>query len=144
MPNICLTIGTHTPATKILDALTTLEGLAAWWTQGTTGNPAEGGTITFAFGSKNAVDMRVTRLTADQVHWECRKGPGDWIGTPLEFWIEQDNDVQTLKFRHGGWEGENDFFYHCATQWATFLLSLRDYLETGKGRPFPNDLYISP
>jgi hypothetical protein len=27
-------------------------------------------------------------------------------------------------------------------KWATFMLSLRDYLETGKGRPFPNDIQI--
>ncbi len=27
-------------------------------------------------------------------------------------------------------------------KWATFLLSLKDYVETGRGRPFPNDLKI--
>jgi hypothetical protein len=27
-------------------------------------------------------------------------------------------------------------------KWATFLLSLRDYVETGKGKPSPHDLKI--
>jgi hypothetical protein len=27
-------------------------------------------------------------------------------------------------------------------KWATFLLSLRELLETGKGRPSPDDLKI--
>jgi hypothetical protein len=30
-----------------------------------------------------------------------------------------------------------------STKWATFLLSLRDLVETGTGRPSPNDLTIS-
>ena len=32
---------------------------------------------------------------------------------------------------------------HCSTKWATFLLSLRDLVETGKGKPAPADLKIS-
>lgn len=31
---------------------------------------------------------------------------------------------------------------HSATQWATFPLSLRDLVETGKGTPAPDDLQI--
>jgi hypothetical protein len=26
---------------------------------------------------------------------------------------------------------------HCSARWAYFLLSLKSYLETGKGTPFP-------
>jgi hypothetical protein len=32
--------------------------------------------------------------------------------------------------------------HHCSTKWATFLLSLRDDLESGKGRPAPRDVKI--
>jgi hypothetical protein len=35
-----------------------------------------------------------------------------------------------------------EFTAHCSTKWATFLLSLRDLVETGKGRPAPNDILI--
>ena len=31
---------------------------------------------------------------------------------------------------------------HCSCKWAVFLLSLKDALETGKGRPFPDDIHI--
>jgi hypothetical protein len=31
---------------------------------------------------------------------------------------------------------------HCSMKWATFLLSLRELLETGAGKPSPNDLKI--
>jgi hypothetical protein len=32
--------------------------------------------------------------------------------------------------------------HHCSTKWATFLLSLRDLLETGRAHPTPNDIKI--
>ena len=142
MPNICLTFGTTTAATKLLDALTTLDGLAGWWTNDTSGNPAQGGTVTFTFGDNGGFDMQVIKSDARQVHWECIKGPDDWLGTRIEFDIEAHDSHNQVMFRHAGWNSENPFFHHCSTKWATFLLSLRDYVETGEGRPFPNDIKI--
>jgi len=33
--------------------------------------------------------------------------------------------------------------HHCSTKWATFLLSLKDYVERGEGRPEPRDTKIA-
>jgi hypothetical protein len=33
--------------------------------------------------------------------------------------------------------------YHCSTKWATFLMSLKALIETGKGDPAPDDVQIS-
>ena len=142
MANICLTFGTTTDATKILEALTTIDGLASWWTQETSGNTNEGETVTFSFGGNGGFDMRVIRNSPTQIHWECTKGPDDWLGTRIEFDVRPQETHNQVMFRHAGWSSENPFFYHCSTKWATFLLSLRDYLEEGKGRPFPDDIKI--
>ena len=32
--------------------------------------------------------------------------------------------------------------HHCSTKWATFLMSLKSLVETGKGAPYPNDVLI--
>ena len=45
-------------------------------------------------------------------------------------------------FGHRKWREEVEFMAHCSTKWATFLLSLRDMVETGTGRPAPHDLRI--
>jgi len=45
-------------------------------------------------------------------------------------------------FAHRNWREEVEFMAHCSTKWATFLLSLRDFAESGKGQPSPNDLKI--
>jgi hypothetical protein len=137
-----LTFGTRTKQSRILDALTTLDGLASWWTSETTGDPAEDGTVTFTFGDNGGFDMRVIKSDAQQVHWECVNGPDGWVGTRIEFDIDARDTHNQVLFRHAGWDSENAFFHHCSTKWATFLLSLRDYVENGVGRPFPNDIKI--
>ena len=142
MPNICLTFGTKTAAPVIRDALTTLTGLASWWTTETAGDTNQHGTVTFTFGGNGGFDMRVIRSDAQHVHWECVKGPDDWLGTRIEFDIETRETHSQVMFRHAGWKSENPFFHHCSTKWATFLLSLRDYVETGKGQPYPDDIKI--
>jgi uncharacterized protein YndB with AHSA1/START domain len=142
MANICLSIGTRASASTLLNALTTVDGLKAWWTSGTSGNPAQGGTIEFRFGGNGGFDMRVVKSDDTQVQWECVSGPEDWLGTRLEFEIQKSDTQNKLMFRHAGWRSENPHFHHCSTKWATFLLSLRDLVESGQGRPFPNDVKI--
>lgn len=36
---------------------------------------------------------------------------------------------------------EEDFLYF-STRWTCYLLSLRDFIETGRGGPYPNDVKI--
>jgi hypothetical protein len=142
MPNICLTFSTQAAASNVQQALTTLEGLASWWTNDTTGTPVEGGKLVFTFGNNGGFVMHVLKSTAEQVAWQCMQGPDEWLGTHIEFTLIQQPTHCQLMFRHAGWAAEVPFFYHCSTKWATFLLSLRDYVEQGRGRPFPNDLKI--
>ena len=142
MANICLSVGTTSDANAILNALNTVDGLKAWWTQGTSGDTAQGGTIAFRFGGNGGFDMRVVKSDATQVQWECVGGPDDWLGTRVEFEIKPGVKQNMLMFRHAGWRSENAHFHHCSTKWATFLLSLRDHVERGQGKPFPNDVKI--
>ncbi|MBJ7451719.1 MAG: hypothetical protein JHC71_06490, partial [Blastococcus sp.] len=46
-------------------------------------------------------------------------------------------------FRHEGWREPVEFMSHCSTKWATYLVSLKQLLETGTGAPDPRDLLIS-
>jgi hypothetical protein len=33
--------------------------------------------------------------------------------------------------------------HHCSTKWATYLVSLKQLVETGTGAPSPDDLRIA-
>ena len=133
------------PAKAVFEALTTTEGLSAWWTP-TTGNGLAGGELTFDFGSPGAqAVMRVdaaeprsgVRWTSVACHVE------DWVGTTLHFDLEPHADGTTgLRFRHGGLTPRLECFADCKSGWDHFIPSLAAYVETGSGHPSqsPEDL----
>ena len=127
---------------EVYAALTTLEGLSGWWTEDTTGEPDIGGVIQFRFAA-GGFDMSVIELDdSKRVRWQVVDSPEEWIGTTVRFDLRQEGDYAVVLFKHEGWREPVDFMHHCSTKWATFLLSLKALLETGKGAPAPRDVKI--
>ena len=81
MVDIIHRIGIKAPAALVYQALTTLDGLAHWWTDEVSGDGKAGGRIAFIFRAKTgdilgSMTMEVTRLQAGRhVHWRCIDGP---------------------------------------------------------------------
>lgn len=142
-------IGIKAPASKVYAALSTIDGLAGWWTKDTTGASKVGDHIAFRFHTAagdeiGGFGMDVLELTPDEkVRWRVKDGPPEWVGTDVEFLLSREDDYTIVMFGHRKWRKEAEFMAHCSTKWATFLLSLRDLVETGEGKPSPNDLQIS-
>lgn len=148
MVDILHRIGATAAPDKVYDALTTLDGLAAWWTTDTTTDTghdaAPGGTIQFRFGDTGGFDMKVLdQRPKERVEWEVTDGPEEWIGTHVSFDLKQEGDYTIVLFKQAGWREPVDFMSHCSTKWATFLLSLKQLVETGAGAPHPQDIRIS-
>lgn len=144
MPDIIHRIGVEnaTPE-QVYTALTTLDGLAGWWAEKTTGSTDTGGVIEFRF-RVGGFDMKV--LAADparHVRWEVVAGPDEWLGTTVSWHLRQEGAYTIVLFAHEGWREPVEFMSHCSTKWAVFLLSLKQLLETGEGAPDPRDLPIS-
>jgi uncharacterized protein YndB with AHSA1/START domain len=128
----------------VYDALTTLDGLRAWWTSDTTGDTEVDGIIKFRFGEAGGFDMRVVELSpAKHVLWEVVDGPEEWVGTTISWDLKQEDDFTIVLLRHEGWREPVEFMYHCSTKWASYLLSLKQLLETRTGSSFPDDVEIS-
>lgn len=148
MPDIIHRIGIKSTAAQVYKALSTIEGLAHWWTKETNGDEQVGGKIEFVFRTeteeiKGRMVMEVTKLNPDKnVGWRCVGGPNDWIDTELTFDLSEQDGQIIIVFGHRGWREANESMAHCSTKWAVFLLSLREYVETGKGKPSPYDLKI--
>ena len=124
-------------------ALTTIEGLSQWWTVETTGQPDVGGVLEFRF-PQGGFDMVVLEQEPGRsVLWEVVDGPAEWIGTTVRWELRQEGDYAIVLFSHEGWKEPVEFMYHCSTKWATFLVSLKQLVETGSGAPAPDDLAIS-
>ena len=147
MVDILHRIGVTAPVSDVYAALTQIDGLAGWWTEDTEGEGDVGGVIRFRFHGApmpDGFDMKVVDMQPNElVLWEVVDGPAEWIGTRIRFELKREDDFTIVLFRHEGWKEPVEFMYHCSTKWATFLMSLKQLLETGRGEPAPNDVKIS-
>ena len=135
-------VGVKASARDVYNALTTLDGLSGWWTRATGGTDV-GEQLQFHFG-EYGVTMRVEQAQPfDKVVWHCDIEQGEWKDTGVCFDIVETEDQVLINFSHIRWHACTEMYAHCSTKWAVFMLSLRDYLETGKGRPFPNDIQVN-
>ncbi|WP_445269136.1 SRPBCC family protein [Streptomyces sp. DSM 41634] len=141
MVDILHRVGITASPEKVYEALTTVEGLAAWWTTDTSGTGD--GVLEFRFGDLGGFDMKVLDLQPNaRVLWEVVDGPAEWVGTTVGFDLAQDGEWTILMFAHAGWREPVEFMNHCSTKWAIFLMSLKSLLETGSGAPHPRDVQI--
>ena len=148
MMDILHRVGIEAPVSKVYAALSTIEGIAGWWTKQTTGVSGPGGIVEVHFVSPSGeriggMSMKVMALVRDSaVHWHVESGPKEWIGTDVMFELSEDGDYTIVRFAHKHWREAVEFFAHCSMKWATFMLSLKDFVETGRGKPSPADVKI--
>ena len=148
MVDILHRVGIKSSPNDVYKALTTREGLAAWWTNNTHGESKVGGVVKFRFSARGSeiggFDMKVIELEpAKRVLWQVVDGPEEWIGTKISFDLKQASDHAIVLFKHQDWREPVEFMHHCSTKWATYLMSLKSLVETRKGSPNPNDTHIS-
>ena len=136
-------VGIAGSVSDIYRALTTDDGLSQWWTTDTCGAGKVGSIIQFRFGG-GGPDFEVAELRPDSlVRWKhSGEVPSAWIGTEVVFRLDAGDQQTYVRFVHAYWTEGSDFMAHCSTKWGVFLLSLKDAVETGTGRPFPRDIHI--
>jgi uncharacterized protein YndB with AHSA1/START domain len=129
---------------KVYQALTTVEGLAGWWTDDTTRSVAEAeDVLQFRFAA-GGFDMEVLeQRPSERVAWKVVAGPDEWVGTTVDWDLRQCGEYTIVLFKHQGWKEPVEFMHHCSTKWATFLMSLKALVETGSGAPAPRDVHIA-
>jgi uncharacterized protein YndB with AHSA1/START domain len=138
-------VGIKASPEVIYQALTNIDALARWWTTDTRGSGQNvGDTIEFWFADFcQKFDVKLLE-PAKRVVWKSPRGQGsdEWEDTEISFDLSTDDKQTLVQFRHSGWRASSDFQGHCSMRWAVFLLSLKDVMERGKGRPYPYDLEV--
>ena len=113
MVDILHRIGVTSSPDAVYAALTTVDGLAGWWTQDTEGDGETGGLLKFRF-DVGGFDMKVLEARpAELVLWEVAEGPAEWVGTRVGFELKQKDGFTIVLFRHEGWREPVEFMYHC-------------------------------
>jgi uncharacterized protein YndB with AHSA1/START domain len=150
MADILHRIGAEAPLDEVYAAVATPEGVAGWWTTDTTGKSEVGEALVVRFHDHRSgelvggFELEILELDpAGRVRWLVTSGPEEWIGTQVHFELKREDGFTIVLFRHQGWAEPVEFMHHCSTKWATFLMSLKQLVETGRGAPAPHDVKIS-
>lgn len=126
----------------MFQALSTLEGLASFWTPVVGGSPEVGGSLSFGF-SAAPVDLRMTVTDSEpdtRVTWECTGPWPHWAETRVSWTLSPSETGTMVVFRHDGWEDAvtDAELGSVALTWAMTLQALKAYAETGAPAPALN------
>lgn len=135
-------VGVKAPLHDVYLAIASTEGVSSWWTD-TRGNPQQGGELNFLFDSISLTVEVTANIRDAYIEWTVGGEQGEWLDTRICFRLQQQQDQVTVNFEHAGWREASEMLAHCSTKWAVFLLSLKDYLETGSGKPYPHDTPVN-
>lgn len=64
--------------------------------------------------------------------------PRGWDGTTITFDLRGEGGDTVLSFAHRGFEHADEGYVLVTTGWGYYLVSLQQYLQTGKGAPHPD------
>lgn len=122
---------------NVYNALVEQDKLSKWWTNNVKAKPSIGSIAEFSFmGGQVIFKMEVTDLKSPKsVQWKCVGGPPEWPETNVSFTLRKQDNNTILRFEHGNWTVTDKSFGAINYQWAQYLKSLKDYVETGKGSP---------
>ena len=133
MPDIMHQAAINAAAKEIYQLLTTKAGLQKWLTTEEgwkiTGEESVGGILRFNLG-ENFHEMKIVKLEPNkQVRWECTTGHPEWLGTTVDFFIEDNVKKCTLQFAHRGWADSTKFFQECDQAWGNYTAAIKKVAE---------------
>lgn len=129
------------PTSQVFEAISTIQGLANWWTTDTKGASAVNDVIEFYFNGSGPKMKVIASDPNSKVIWECIDSPYGWTGHTLEFLLDENDGKTRIRFSHNNWEGQDDSYAICSFTWGRYLESLRQYCQTGTGQAFGSEGY---
>ena len=129
----------HAPPERVYQAITTSDDIRNWWTRDAALDAKIGGTGEFGFYNRRFVaKVKVDELTPSRhVAWEVVNSA--WDGKTIVFDLQPQGSDTVLSFAHRGFKRADEGYASATTRWGYYLVSLKQYLETGKGTPNPDD-----
>ena len=136
-------VGIKGDVEQVYRHLTQPDGLAGWWASSATGTPEVGSVLRLEFSELAVLSFEIRVLDAPKTFLlECVDGPGAWSGSELRFDLHDNGDQIFVTLLHRNSAATQDDFLYFGTKWPLYLLSLRDLVERGSGRPYPSDIKI--
>ena len=136
-------MGIHGSVEEVWEAITSPDGIARWWASSARGTVQPGSNLALTFDGLITLQFIVIdREEGRRLHLRNQGGPGAWGESNLEFELSQDSIQTFVILKHYNPTASEDDFQFFTTKWPIFLVSLKSYIETGRGWPYPNDIKI--
>jgi uncharacterized protein YndB with AHSA1/START domain len=142
MPEIVHLIKIHAPQEKVFHAVSTVEGIRNWWTRDAALDSRVDGAGEFGFyGHRMVIKVRVAEVTPSKhVMWDSVSSTGgSFDGTTISIDLKSEGGITSVLFAQRGFKTSGENVASATTRWGFYLLSLKRYLETGRGTPNPED-----
>ncbi len=128
---------------RVFDAVSTPEGLDAWWTERSAGERGPGAPFQLWFGPEYDWRAIVTKCVPNaEFELQIVHADPDWLGTRIEFRLEGRPGLTQVRFRHSGWPAANEHWRVSCYCWPAYLRLLRRYLEHGEVVPYEKRLDV--
>lgn len=115
------------PAGRVFAAVSTAEGLDAWWTLAA---GVDGDSYELGFGA--GYEWRAEVVEREPFLLRMTVADDDWRGTVVGFRLAERDGVTWVGFSHTGWPEANAHYRVSAFCWAMYLRLLKRYCETGE------------
>lgn len=139
MARIVFELDIEAPASDVVEALDTEEGIVGWWTPSVTFPGGAGSTLAPSFAAAPApFELRVDEASDRRVRWaSIGDFPPHWVGTEVTWTLTPSDGATRVHFSHDGWADDGGLFPSAALTWGLLMKSLKQYVETGAGTPLP-------
>ncbi|MFC2085706.1 SRPBCC domain-containing protein [Bacteroidota bacterium] len=121
------------PIEKVFEAVTTPDGINAWWSLTCDGKATPGSFYDLDFGDGYRWRARVVLAKANtEFELEMTVADDDWLGTHIGFILSSGENRTNVSFRHRGWRHESTHYRTSSFCWAMYLRLLKRYVELGE------------
>jgi uncharacterized protein YndB with AHSA1/START domain len=132
-------IGVAAPREKVYACLLEPDKLTGWWSSTAEAN----GNLRLGFAGLTTLEFEIVdNQPPERLLLNCTGQPEIWDQSSLEFRTENAEKQTYLYLTHSKESASDIDFLYFNTKWPLFLVSLKDFVELGSGRPYPNDQRI--
>jgi uncharacterized protein YndB with AHSA1/START domain len=138
---ICHLFHINKSTLDVFNALTSQEGLSAWYTKTENGDALGGEQVTFHYGSMQVTVALKMYVPGECLEWECVASSLPMVGHTFRFDLDENDGKTRVRFAHHGFDVQDDMYANMNFSWAKYLESLRQYCQTGIGEAFGSEHY---
>lgn len=134
-------IGAKSTREDAFHAISTPQGLQHWWASTAQGKVEQGETLSLIFSGLTTLHFRYDVIVPNEkLILTCFDSFKSWDGTQLVFDLEEKEGQLFITLTHRNINPDDmESLTYFSSKWTIYLLSLKQFLETGKGTPYPTE-----